>query len=181
MIAPLMDFLEGVVKELGITRVIREAAQQRQMSTRPHCMLLPQTGTITKDFSKVRRDVYAPGPPNDRITHFIRKWRVSNPIRVVFVAGKDCEKYGALFLAALPKGFEHDGQWIDLTVTSEIPPLDESLLYDAGEIAYDVTFTSGVYVPKELPLFRDATIEGSLMQDGKADDAEPSDDAQDDR
>lgn len=166
MIAPLMDFLEGVVKEIGIPRVVREAAQQRQMRVKPYCCLIPQNGTITKDFGKVRRDVYAPGPPNDRITHFIRKWKVSNPIRVVFSAGKDCERYGVLFLSALPKGFEYDGQWIDITVTSEIPPIDESLLYDAGEIAYDVTFKSGIYVPMELPMFRDATIEGSLIKDG---------------
>lgn len=162
MIAPLLDFLEGIVKNIGIENVVKEAAQQKQMQRRPYCHLIPQRGTVTKDWTRAGKEVRDPAPEPGRVSHFIRKWRLENPVRVVFVAGKDCELYGLKFLSALPQGFLCNGQWVDVAVTAELPPLDESLLYDAGEIAYDVVFESGVYTPVELPLFRDATLRASV-------------------
>lgn len=167
MIAPLLDFLEGIVHEVGIKNVVKEAAQQKLIALRPLCHLIPKQGDITRDWSKVRRDVFDPPDAPGHITQYRRKWRVENPVRVVFIAGKDCEAFGMKFLELMPKGFVYEGQYIDITITSELPPLDDSLLYDAGEIAYDVTFTSGVYVPIEMPMFRDSIIEGSLMRDGE--------------
>lgn len=160
MIKTPLDFLEDVVRSIGIKNVIREKAQQNQMAIRPHCHLIPQKGDVEKDFTKSPHK--AKDIESGRITHYIRKWIVKNPVRVVFVAGRDCEEYGAKFLAALPKGFEADGQYIDVNVTAELPPIDDSLLYDAGEIAYDVTFTSGVFVPLEEPMFKDAQIHGEI-------------------
>lgn len=175
MINGTMDFLEKVVNGLGITRVLREASQQKQIAERPYCHLIPQKGTITKDWTKVRRDVYDPPDEPGYITQFLRKWIVNNPIRVVFVAGKDCERYGYKFLASLPKGFTVGGQWVTLTVTSEIPPLDESLLYDAGEIAYDVTFTSGVYAPIKMPMFKDSIVKGEILYGSETDSTDSTD------
>lgn len=164
MISVPLEFLAGIVRGIGIENVIKEAAQQKQMQRRPYCLLCPQRGTVSKDWTRAGKEVRDPGAPAPgRVDHFVRKWRVENPIRVVFVAGKDCEAYGAAFLAALPRGFEHEGQWVDLEVVAELPPVDESLLYDAGEIAYDVVFRSGIYAPVELPMFRDSVVKGDIV------------------
>lgn len=163
MISVPLNFLEEVVKSIGIDNVIKEAAQQKQITRRPFCHLIPQKGTVTKDWSKAGRDVYDPGAPlGGRIIHHIRKWRVENPIRVIFAAGKDCEEYGMKFLSALPRGFKHKGQWVEVDVIAELPPLDESLLYDSGEIAYDVVFRSGIFAERESPMFRDADMKGRI-------------------
>lgn len=164
MIAPLLDFLEGIVHEVGIKNVVKEAAQQKLIALRPLCHLIPKQGDVTRDWDKVGKDIYDPGAPDGGlVTQYRRKWVVENPVRVVFIAGKDCERYGMKFLELMPRGFVHEGQYIDITITSELPPLDDSLLYDAGEIAYDVTFTSGVYVPIDKPMFRDTTVKGEIL------------------
>jgi hypothetical protein len=163
MISVPLIFLEGIVKSIGIDNVIKEAAQQKQIARRPYCHLIPQKGTITKDWTRVRKDVNDPGEPyGGSVTHHIRKWIVENPVRVIFAAGKDCEMYGVYFLAALPKGFKHEGQWIEVDVIAELPPLDESLLYDAGEIAYDVVFRSGIFTRNDVPMFRDSIVKGKI-------------------
>lgn len=166
MITVPLVFLESIIKGIGIDNVVMEAAQQKQMQRRPCCHLIPQRGKVTKDWTRAGKEVYDPGEPSPgRVKHYICKWRVENPVRVVFLAGKDCESYGAQFLAALPRGFEHDGQWVDVEVTAELPPLDDSLLYDAGEIAYDVVFYSGIYTPVELPMFRDSNVRGEFVSE----------------
>ncbi len=150
----ILAFLEGVVQSCGVSRVVRDAAKSKGMIRRPYVLLVPGQESIEKDGTRIGREEVQTSR-GWCIRHTIRAWVRKVPVRVSFADGSNSDARGLTFLAALPRGFDAGGVWVELEGGMSAPPLDESLLDELGCRVVEVTARIPVTKIREVPVFRD--------------------------